>query len=1596
MKRWQRNIVRCVVILIAMILLLPMVIYVPPLQRMACRYAEEWVSENTPIQLSVGSFSLQYPLRVGLHDVVAVMQNDTVLVTEELSLDVALFPLLRKVVIVRSIYLDDVALDFVAPDSTLQLQAHVGNVTLKGGNVKLNEQEVSLDRISLDEARIAVQYIAHPDTIVEETTPIDWDVKVGEMRLSNVDYSMYMPPVMDTLQVTIPLARLVSGDISLLRQEVAIERVKIENGEYRYVSRNRQVAEYGSNSRSDTIVSQPWEVQVANVDLSDNQVAYITSDSLPGMGLDFSHIVVENMDVSLSNIFNRGSALQLTLDKLSMQERSGLSIKDVHGELDVNDSGYVALRDFTLATTSSQVHIDAGVDMSLINQNPDALVSLTSDAFISCSDIACIYPDASQLYIGHPDSIRPRNGSDGFSARIAIEGMANDIKLKELSIGQEDVFTLDGSGVVAMPFDMNRRVVELSCRLGVTDNITLANYIPDTSLLQRIVMHPIELDVNAQLAGSDLNGVAHLSTQEGTVDMTVAYDARQERYEAQGRVQNLPIDKFLPNDSIGLLSARLNLSGQYFSIENPALMLDAQLVVDTLQYKNYLYSGVDVMAHVADQHWAASLRSGQPSSHVDVSMHGEYQKDFLSMRLNGNIGKLDLSAMHFMRQPFDVSGQIVAEVVLSNIDSIVQADVEINDLLLGIGEHRYYAQPITLIAASDITYSYLDLRTGDMDVNLSSDVGLTQLRPGMERLTQFVDTIFQKQRLNMDELHHGLPPFEFTAGLSGNNILQQYLNSIGIRVGNVKCNVSNDTLFNISSYVHRMEVSGLLMDTITFDAHEKDARLNYSLAMINRPGNMDEFAHVRVEGFLSGNSTRLYCLQRNRKDDVGFLFGCKVDFKSDTVRLTFGPQEPIIGYKRWMLNSDNYLTYVHSQRDILADVRLSYENSHIYVSTEERRNKDVDGVHIDMQDIKIADWVVVSPLVTPMSGLLSANVYIDMPEEGVEAAGTLDVIDYVYNNRRVGTFHADVDYSIEPRGGNNIRAALLRDGNNVLDVVAYLDQQPTPGINGSITISEFPLEAANAFFPHDMGKFSGELNSRLSLTGHLSSPTINGFIRFDDATTSFDKIGATLTLDNTEIPVKNSRLSFLQYGIRGANNVPLNIDGVIDFSRLTNVGINLDFKARNFQPIHIAENRTGIIYGTVYTDVDARVRGTLANLNVSGNVSLLSGTNATYVMQSNRSLSSTDYSEMVSFVTFSDTTSMLDTESDTQRRANLVANVDIDIDQGVQLGVNLSLDGSNRIDLVGGGNLLYTSTAMGDNRMTGRYTLTGGFVRYTPPFISQKIFNIEDGSYVSWNGNIADPTFNIKAVQSQRSTVKSGEDSRLVDFDVSIMISNTLKDLDISFDLATTDDLVIENELQGLTAEQREVKAMNMFLYNSYDNLASAAENSLINNPLNTFLEYELNTWAQRTLRGVDLTFGIDNYGIDGTGTQRTDYSYQFSKSLLDNRLKVVVGGSYASNQDVTQNLKENLIDDISLEYRLTKRDNMYIKVFRQTGYESIIEGEITQTGAGFLYRKQVGSLLDLFRKRPMTKEENRPSQPTDGVINAIPTEEQDVKEEQE
>ena len=409
----------------------------------------------------------------------------------------------------------------------------------------------------------------------------------------------------------------------------------------------------------------------------------------------------------------------------------------------------------------------------------------------------------------------------------------------------------------------------------------------------------------------------------------------------------------------------------------------------------------------------------------------------------------------------------------------------------------------------------------------------------------------------------------------------------------------------------------------------------------------------------------------------------------------------------------------------------------------------------------------------------------------------------------------------------------------------------------------------------------------------------------------------------------------------------------------------------------VKENTETMVYGKVFVDLSATLKGMLDNLKVRGNINLLDNSEVYYTLKSSP-LELTDRSaDVVRFVSFSDTTQLAAADELHQvSSVNLDLLMSVNIAPLVGLNVLLSSNGQNRVAINGGGNLTYTLNPVGETRLVGRYVLTSGIVSYGLPVIGQKDFKIQDGSFVEWTGDLANPTLNITAAETiSASVTDDSQKSRLVTFNAMIKISNTLEKLDITFDLAAEGDITIQNQLAAMTAEERSKEAMNMMIYGTYSGPGTVAKSNASDNALNNFVENELNQWSRKHLKNMDLTFGINTYNqVSEAGeSKKTDYSYQFSKRLFNNKVRVKVGGRISTDNDpAAGGVEENLVDDIAIEYVFGKNPNFFLKIFRHTGYESVLEGEVTQTGIGVVLRKNFQKFMDIFRRKKKVQVESK------------------------
>lgn len=69
----------------------------------------------------------------------------------------------------------------------------------------------------------------------------------------------------------------------------------------------------------------------------------------------------------------------------------------------------------------------------------------------------------------------------------------------------------------------------------------------------------------------------------------------------------------------------------------------------------------------------------------------------------------------------------------------------------------------------------------------------------------------------------------------------------------------------------------------------------------------------------------------------------------------------------------------------------------------------------------------------------------------------------------------------------------------------------------------------------------------------------------------------------------------------------------------------------------------------------------------------------------------------------------------------------------------------------------------------------------------------------------------------------------------------------------------------------------------------------------------------------------------------------------------------------------DSFINNVSLEWKISNSSNRYLRLFYDKNYESLLEGEIIETGVGYIYKRKLDNLNELFIFK---KKEERPQIP--------------------
>lgn len=1523
----------------------------------------DMMNRDADTHFELAELRLCLPLRLEAGGLLWTVGDDTLVAAQSLDVRVRPLPLLFAKIDVEDARLTSAMYTMGNRDSATMIKLHADTVTLSPASVKLSPMSIHVSNGSLRGAVVDLYINPNPPRSGDKDTqdePTQLDINIDDLLIRNLTYRMNMMPTIDSLGVKIGDAHLRGTGINLKKQTIKVGSLTGSRLNASYIVPDSAAIARTVVAPPDTSRSEPWTVSVGQIKFDRSQALYTTRGYIPQPGMDFGYIAVSDLWLAVNGFFNRAQTVRLPL-ALHGTERCGLTLS-AEGVLDISADD-MHFRNFAMRTPGgTSLKADGMMGMGDLLNDPSVPVRLEASGKVRPSDLAVMFP-AFDMYLS------PLAGSV-VNVDADIDGTVASLDINKINVGAEGIVTLMAAGHLAGITTPD--VMSGDLHLGGT----ISDVRPWTEKLlagSGLTVPAMTIDGDVDIDRGRYQGSVSATTSDGDIVLDGMFDGRLSDYALDLEARDFPVSAFMPDLGIGRVTARLQGTGHGFAPGLPETRADIAADISHITYNGVAYSDIRGNVKFGDGHGDLHLTSGNPGLRFAVNAEAELSPGRYDITGGIDVADIDLKKMKLSPKAANISARADIQAAFNSSLTDVAAKLDLHRFAYAHTEGTMTVTDVTARLNATDSVTNVSVRNNDLYAFFSSPNGLQALGRDFGSVMPLAEKLMAEHSISVTALQQALPQFNLDIEAGPKNAVTQILADSDMSFGRMKLYAYNDSVVGLEGTISAFRTGTTRIDTITLDVDQHGDRLDYAVRVNNRPGTFDTRAHVDVDGYFSTNRLGIALRQQNIKGVSGFDIGACLTFGDSTATLKIDKLDPVIGYRQWKVNDDNFVKYNFAHKQVDANLHMSGNGSVLELYTENALSNDStmhtddEDLVVNISDIHLQDWISINPFMPAVKGDLSANLRLNAHENSLSGNGLVSVADLIYGKERIGDLRTTLNVMTNRSGFIDADVALWVNDAKAMTLRGFLnDTTRTDPLDLDLEMIHFPLSTANAFLP-GIARLSGDLDGSLQVRGTADKPVLNGYLAFDSTAISVNMAGTTLRPGNERIPVRDNVVTFDNFNIFAVNRNPLSVNGTVTLNGLTDADIDLRLAGNNIQLVNTNRARGGaVVYGKAFADLDANVRGNLRFLNVKAAVDVLPGTNLTYIMlDAESTIREQTGGSMVKFINFADTAAVAAADSILPPEGillNLAAT--LNVQSGSTINVDLNPGGSDKVQLKGQGSLNYSMAPIGEGRMTGRLNIESGFVRYTPPLMSEKKFDFSEGSYVAFTGELLNPTLNIHAVDRVRANVtQTGQNSRLIYFDVGLAVTGTLNNMDVAFDLSTDDDVTVANELATMSPTQRASSAMNLLITNMYSSGDTKASANLSGNALYSFLTSQLNSWAANTIKGVDLSFGISQYDNtrEGATTQATSYSYRVSKSLFNDRFKIVVGGNYSTDADADENLAQNLVNDISFEYLINRQGTMLVRIFRHTGYESILEGEITQTGVGFVYKRKINRLADMF-----------------------------------
>ena len=1504
---------------IALFLLLAILLYIPPVQNFAVHQVANYLSGNLGMDVRIDKVRLAFPLDLAVHHMTAVEKGDTLLNADRLRLNVKLMPLFEGRADVDGFELYGLVIDTKSYISDTRIKGYAGQLTAAAHGVDWEKELVNLDHARLHDADI---YVTLSDTAKKDTTEskAKWNIAVKKVDIERSKVHLQMPGDSMRIYANLELAALRGGAFDTGRNYYAVKALQLQDCDVNY------------------------------------DIPYIK----PVAGIDPNHIAVKRLTLMLDTLsYNNEGVLRAGLRGLTLHEKCGLDVTRLSGSVYM-DTTQLRLPALQLRTPASRIDADVAFDFKAFSAGKGGHCQAMVDASIG-------YDDIRTLATGYVDKAYLRAlPHKPLAIKGTVSGNIDHLRLPSLTLNMPGVLQASANGYTNYvtkdwrngKFDFNLR----------TKSLAAVRQLMPASLKQSInVPDGLSLRGKAAFNGSRYDADIKAGIGRGSLTAKAKLDVKRETYKVVATAHQLPIASIVRGVPVGPFSGSLRASGSGWDVMSPRASLTADAKVNALSYERYPLGGISFKANLrggkAVAHFEADNPLLQGNGHIEALL-GRHNYE---VAVKASLPNLDLKKLGVTTDTLYFGTDIDIKATANKAFTAYALSGSIANNHFTTQRMSAMAKDILFDLATSRDTTTANISAGDLRLRLGAKGDIPHLGTHLARFANELQKEAKTYNIDQERLKTYLPVMAFYLDAGRDNPLYNIARMKGYSFSSAYVNLNTDPHVGMTgdARMGALNVGALLLDTIDTHIFQDSTGVQMRGMVKNGKKNPNPL-EVRMRSYVMRSGAGIELSYYDSEGERGVDVGLQAALVDGGLNIHLYPENPVLAYRNFKVNKDNYI-FLGKDNSIRADVDLLADDGtglKIYGEPKD----SVNDLTVSVNQVNLGELSAVLPYMPKLSGMLSGDVHVtdDSQHKQLSAMASLTADNFKYEDMPLGNVGIDAVYLPKTGGEHQASAFISSNGKEVLACNGTYFDRNGGTFEGDAQLHDFPLQMLNGFMAGTDVALKGIAGGDLRVNGSLDKPVINGSLDLDSAHIYSDVYGFDLRTDERALDIKDSRIIFSDYRLFSTGKEPMVLNGTFDMSDFERMRMDFAMRAKNFELINTRKKAQSMLFGKVYANYVGTLKGTTDNLSLRGKLEVLDRTDVTYILKDSPLSVDDRLHDLVQFTNFKDSTQTAQPEKAVDGGMDIT--MGISISDAAIFHCNLSDDGQSYVKLEGGGDMTLRMTQQGEMRMTGLFTTNSGEMKYQLPVIPLKTFQIVQGSYVQFTGDVMNPTLNIAAKERTKAVVTEDDKQRSVAFDVGVKITKPLNDMGLEFTIEAPEDLNIQNQLASMSAEQRGKAAVTMMATGMYmtDETMMSGSGFKANNALNAFLQSEIQNIAGSALKTIDINLGVES-GTSQTGTSTTDYSFQFAKRFWGNRISVIIGGKVSTGADAT-NSAESFINNVSVEYRLDQGATRYVKAFYDRDTQDPLEGQLTKTGAGLVLRRKTDKLGELFIFRNKSK----------------------------